>query len=104
MNQLSIRQQKALFYLSEGYSKRKALFMAGYSKSTANQATRVIQTKIMRKNASSMYEKLEKEGLTIDYMAKKIFSWCKSPNMHVQLKAFDIWYRIMKSIDKETES
>lgn len=106
----SIKQVRTLQYLSQGMSKRQAMIKAGYSISSANQATRVLASKSMNDLIYSFGDKLLKIGLTPDYMVEKIKEWFKAtklvngrevPDYEIQLRTHDIWREYMSEIDQQ---
>ncbi len=96
-----MRQIKALHNLSKGMSKRQALFQAGYSVSSSNQAIRVFNKKSMQ-NLLEKYQGLfEEAGITPEFVVNKFSDWFNSENEEIQLKAYDRYEKIMGIVDKE---
>lgn len=110
MKKASVKQLRAVMFLSQGYSKRQSLIKAGYSVSTANQGSRVLQTKIMRNLTESIVDKLNDAGVTTNYVVGKISEWIEAKKIvngnyvndyTTQIKAFDIYLSIIKEYEKD---
>lgn len=109
MKKASIRQIQALHYMSNGLSKRQSMIRAGYSISTANQATRVLKTQSMHQLIDTFQDKLNKLGITPDYVAAKLVEWFDAtkivnghivPDYEIQTKAYDICFKILKESEE----
>lgn len=87
---------RAIKFLTEGLSKRQALIRAGYSLSSANQATRIIDSRSMGILVGAFQEKLLDEGLDSKFFAEKMKDWSDSKVPLVEIAAYDRWKTIME--------
>ena len=103
------KQTMFLHYLSQGHSKRQSMLKAGYSLSSANVPKNILSKPTMQATMESMTDILARSGLTAEYAAVKLAELLEAtkmvngkefPDYSVQLKAFDIWFDIMKAAEK----
>lgn len=103
------KQIKALQLVNQGYSKRRAMLEAGYSKNVANQSSRLLKGTAIQGILETMKAYLSEEGLTAKYMAGKFKEWMEAtkvitshtepdiliPDYDTQIKAYDRWEKVI---------
>ena len=103
------KQIMFLHYLSQGYSKRQSMLKAGYAASSANVPKNILSKPTMQAAVETMTDTLARSGLTAEYAAAKLAELLEAtkivngkefPDYSVQLKAFDIWFDIIKEAEK----
>ena len=104
----SVKQVKALQLMSQGYSKRRAMIEAGYSKSTADNKPHLVTrskaaVQIMNTMKDALYNNPKLKG---EYLAGKFVQWLEAQkddkdDYKTQLKAMEIYKEIMEP-QKET--
>lgn len=97
-------QVKALQFMSQGYSPRKSMIKAGYSKNVAGAPKRTFfSTAGVQTALASMGPLLFKNGLDQYFMADKFKDWFNNPNHKVQMAAYDRWEKVMKQSTEAQE-
>ncbi len=106
----TIKQVRALQYISQGMSKRQAMIKAGYSKSSADAPGQMLMKREGTKQLLDSFKlDLIRAGLTGEHWANKIFEWSEAtkidhsstgpdldvPDYDTQIKGFDRWHKVM---------
>lgn len=107
----TLKQIKALQYINQGDSPRKAMVKAGYSLSggASHPGRNLFATPGVKRLISNMAGELSDEGLTVKYMVGKFKEWLEAtkttnsftepdkniPDYKVQLEAYKEWKKIM---------
>lgn len=97
----TIKQIKALQYMNQGMSKRKAMIKAGYAVPTAQQPGRKFFSRQgVKQMILDMGTELVDQGLTTKYMALKFKQWMETetggkPDTRVQIEAYREWKKVM---------
>lgn len=102
----TLKQIKALKYISQGMTKRSAMLKAGYSMSTAAHPKReLLSHKGVQNSLASLKTRLVDKGMTDEFMVNKFWEWMNAqkltnsltepdrevPDYQTQLKAYDKW-------------
>lgn len=107
----TLKQIKALQFINQGNSPRRAMIKAGYSLSgaAAHPGRDLFAKDGVKRMISTMAGELASEGLTMKYMVGKFKEWLEAtkstnsftepdknvPDYAVQLKAYQEWKKIM---------
>lgn len=113
----TIKQVKALQYMSQGMSKRQALLKAGYSLEVASHPGRgFMKSDGVKHIGRTMYMQLAQAGVTSEFMIEKFKQWLNAtkttnsftepdkqvPDYKTQLEAYKEWKKIVDQHDAET--
>ena len=100
------RQIRAVQLINQGYSKAKAMRMAGYSKTSSRAHTSLVsKSRAILDIYDMMKDSLRDSGLTADYMAKKFERWMEAKkddpdDYRTQLEAAKLYKEIIKPVDE----
>lgn len=112
----TLKQIKALQFINQGDSPRKAMIKAGYSMSgaAAHPGRDLYNRPGVKRMISNMAGELADEGLTMKYMVGKFKQWLEAtkttnsftqpdkniPDYKVQLEAYKEWKKIMDQYEQ----
>ena len=102
------KQIRALQLINQGYSKRKAMLEAGYSKATANGKTHLVtRSRAAMEVFESMKGALSSSKLNGEYMARKFEKWLEAQkddkdDYKTQIAAFKEFKDIVKPAETES--
>ena len=104
----SPKQIKALQLINQGYSKRRAMIEAGYSKSTANCKPHLVtRSRAALEVYESMKGALTNSKLNGEYMARKFEKWLEAQktdkdDYKTQIAAFREFKDVVKPVESES--
>ena len=106
----TMKQVRALQYISQGMSKRQAMIKAGYAESSASAPGNMLMKRAGVKQLLDSFKlDLIRAGLTGEHWANKILEWSDAtkidhsqtgpdlnvPDYDTQIKGFDRWHKVM---------
>jgi hypothetical protein len=112
----TLKQIRAIQLINQGYSKHKAMIMAGYSKYVAEAPTNNLMSKRgVKAILESMKTELIDAGLTSKYMVNKFKEWLEAqqlrtsltepdkmvPDYKTQLTAYKEWKEVMGPVSQK---
>lgn len=107
----TIKQMKALQFIAEGNSTRKAMILAGYSIKTANKGATVFKNMAVRQSLEGLKEYVREHGMTTEKMGDKLVQWIDqekdvynrkgelvgtAPDNEMQKFAYDKWQHLQE--------
>ncbi|SRR5258708_1930595 len=97
----SIMQIKTLHLMTQGKSKRNAMIQAGYSISTADHKSSIVDTPLLMDILTKVkYELLKDPNLSASFISEKFKEWMKAtketkfgevPDYQTQMGGYDRW-------------